>query len=34
MRKLIRENIDDYKVKNFELHNYINHEAIKIKMVA
>jgi thymidylate synthase len=32
--KQIRENIDDYQVEDFELHNYKSHEAIKMKMVA
>jgi thymidylate synthase len=29
-----RENIDDYQVEDFEIHNYKSHEAIKMKMVA
>jgi thymidylate synthase len=32
--KQIRENIDDYQVEDFEIHNYKSHEAIKMKMVA
>jgi thymidylate synthase len=32
--KQVRENIDDYQVEDFELHNYISHEAIKVAMVA
>jgi len=32
--KQIRENIDDYQVEDFELHNYITHEAIKVEMIA
>ncbi len=32
--KQIRENIDDYQVDDFEIHNYKNHESIKMKMVA
>jgi thymidylate synthase len=32
--KQVRENIDDYQVEDFELHNYISHEAIKVEMVA
>jgi thymidylate synthase len=32
--KCVRENIDDYQVEDFELHNYKSHEAIKMKMVA
>jgi thymidylate synthase len=32
--KCVRENIDDYQVDDFELHNYISNEAIKMKMVA
>ena len=29
-----RENINDYQVEDFELHNYKSHEVIKMKMVA
>ena len=32
--KQVRENINDYCVEDFELHNYKSHEAIKMKMVA
>jgi thymidylate synthase len=32
--KQVRENIDDYQVDDFEIHNYKSHEAIKMKMVA
>ena len=32
--KQIRENINDYKVEDFEIHNYKSHEAIKVDMVA
>jgi thymidylate synthase len=32
--KCIRENIDDYQVEDFEIHNYKSHDAIKMKMVA
>jgi len=32
--KQVRENIDDYQVEDFELHNYISHEAIKVAMIA
>jgi thymidylate synthase len=32
--KQIRENINDYQVEDFEIHNYQSHEAIKMKMVA
>lgn len=32
--KQIRENINDYQVEDFELHNYKSHEAIKFAMVA
>lgn len=32
--KQIRENINDYQVDDFEIHNYKSHEAIKMKMVA
>lgn len=31
--KQVRENIYDYEVTDFELMNYISHEAIKVKMV-
>jgi thymidylate synthase len=30
----VRENIDDYQVEDFEIHNYQHHEQIKFKMVA
>jgi thymidylate synthase len=29
----IRENINDYQVEDFEIHNYQSHEGIKMKMV-
>ena len=32
--KQVRENISDYEVDDFEIHNYQSHEAIKMKMVA
>jgi len=32
--KEVRENINDYKVEDFEVHNYQSHEAIKVAMVA
>ncbi len=32
--KQVRENINDYTVEDFEVHNYQSHEAIKMKMVA
>jgi thymidylate synthase len=32
--KQIRENINDYQVSDFEIHNYQSHEAIKVAMVA
>ena len=32
--KQIRDNINDYQVEDFEIHNYKSHEAIKMKMVA
>jgi thymidylate synthase len=32
--KQVRENIDDYQIGDFELHNYVSHEAIKMKMIA
>jgi thymidylate synthase len=32
--KEIRDNINDYQVEDFELHNYVSHEAIKVAMVA
>jgi len=32
--KQVRENINDYQVEDFEIHNYKSHEAIKVAMVA
>lgn len=32
--KQIRENINDYQVEDFEIHNYVSHEAIKVAMIA
>jgi thymidylate synthase len=32
--KCVRENISDYEVDDFELHNYKSHDSIKMKMVA
>jgi len=32
--KQIRENINDYQVEDFELHNYISHPPIKFQMIA
>jgi thymidylate synthase len=32
--KQIRENINDYEIDDFEIHNYKSHEVIKMKMVA
>jgi thymidylate synthase len=32
--KQVRENINDYQIEDFELHNYQSHDAIKMKMVA
>ena len=32
--KEIRENINDYQVEDFEIHNYVSHEAIKVAMIA
>jgi thymidylate synthase len=32
--KQVRENINDYCVEDFEIHNYQSHEAIKVAMVA
>lgn len=32
--KQVRENINDYQVEDFEVHNYQSHEAIKVAMVA
>lgn len=32
--KEVRENINDYQAEDFEIHNYISHEAIKVEMVA
>ena len=29
-----RENINDYQVSDFEIHNYVSHEAIKVAMIA
>jgi thymidylate synthase len=31
--KEIRDNINDYQVDDFEIHNYESHKAIKVKMV-
>jgi thymidylate synthase len=30
----VRENINDYQVEDFKIHNYKSHEAIKVAMVA
>jgi len=32
--KQVRENINDYQVEDFEIHNYVSHEVIKVVMVA
>jgi thymidylate synthase len=32
--KQVRENISDYQLDDFEIHNYQSHDAIKMKMVA
>jgi thymidylate synthase len=32
--KQIRENINDYQVEDFEVHNYVSHEQIKVAMIA
>jgi thymidylate synthase len=32
--KQVRENINDYQVEDFEIHNYKHHEQIKVDMVA
>jgi thymidylate synthase len=32
--KETRENINDYCVEDFEIHNYQSHEAIKVEMIA
>jgi len=32
--KAVRENIDDYRVEDFEIHNYQHHDQIKVDMVA
>ena len=32
--KQVKENINDYQVDDFEIHNYKSHEAIKVAMVA
>ena len=29
-----RENISDYQVEDFEIHNYKSHEPIRVEMVA
>jgi thymidylate synthase len=32
--KQVRENINDYQVEDFEIHNYKSHETIKVAMIA
>ena len=32
--KQIKENINDYQVEDFEIHNYKHHQAIKVEMIA
>lgn len=32
--KQVRENINDYQVEDFEIHNYKHHETIKVAMIA
>jgi len=32
--KKIRENIDEYEIDDFEIHNYKHHEQIKVEMIA
>jgi thymidylate synthase len=32
--KQVKENINDYQVDDFEIHNYKSHDAIKVSMVA
>ena len=32
--KQVRENINDYQVEDFEIHNYKSHEVIKVAMIA
>jgi thymidylate synthase len=32
--KELRENINDYQLEDFEVHNYLSHDPIKMKMVA
>jgi thymidylate synthase len=32
--KQVRDNINDYQVEDFEIHNYQHHEQIKVKMIA
>ena len=32
--KKVRENINNYQVEDFELHNYKSHDAIKVAMIA
>ena len=29
----VRDNINDYQVEDFRIHNYQSHDAIKVKMV-
>ena len=30
----VKDNINDYQVEDFEIHNYQSHDAIKVAMVA
>jgi thymidylate synthase len=32
--KEIKDNINDYQVEDFEIHNYVSHDAIKVAMIA
>ena len=32
--KQVRDNINDYQVDDFDIHNYVSHEPIKFQMVA
>jgi thymidylate synthase len=32
--KQIRENINDYKLEDFDIHDYTSHDAIKVAMIA
>jgi thymidylate synthase len=32
--KQVKENINDYQVDDFEIHNYKHHDVIKVEMIA